>query len=353
MNEVFKPEARLDALDGLRAVSIGLVMVSHGWLERWVPGGLGVTIFFFISGFIITRLMSIEYQRRGRLAIGAFYIRRFFRLMPALAAFMTLSLLFASVTGLPWRWQEVAAVWFYLANYYDLWVGFLSSGWHHPLSITWSLAIEEHFYLIFPSLFVLLYRQPRRFLVIIGVLAVLVLGWRLLLLQRYGLAGLPEFRIYKGSDTRIDSILYGCALSVALARYPQLQQRLSHWRWLLAGLALILLSLLWRSEYFRESWRYTLQGVALFMMTPHLLFVPNLLNRCLSLGWVRHLGRISYSLYLYHWLVLLAVSVCLPDAPLTLRLPLFYGLSLVLAEVSYRWIERPAIRLGHRLSSAV
>jgi peptidoglycan/LPS O-acetylase OafA/YrhL len=107
-------QQRLLALDGLRAVSILLVLVSHAWLGHIVPGGLGVTIFFFISGFIITRLMISEWDKTGTISIKKFYIRRFFRLMPALIVFVVLSLITMQLAHVNWTWTELSSVFFIL-----------------------------------------------------------------------------------------------------------------------------------------------------------------------------------------------------------------------------------------------
>ncbi len=185
-------QQRLLALDGLRAVSILLVLVSHAWLGHIVPGGLGVTIFFFISGFIITRLMISEWDKTGTISIKKFYIRRFFRLMPALIVFVVLSLITMQLADVNWTWIELSSVFFYFANYFGIFVGFSGEVLPPHLSITWSLAVEEHFYMIFPVFFLAVIAVPKRFYRIAICLLIGVLLWRIYLVYGVGLDNLPH-----------------------------------------------------------------------------------------------------------------------------------------------------------------
>ncbi|MFZ6870999.1 acyltransferase family protein [Undibacterium sp. Di27W] len=344
-----QPSQRLQALDGLRAVSIALVFLSHIGFGHLFPGGLGVTIFFFISGFIITKLMLAEWDATGSMSIRNFYVRRVFRLTPALLMFVLSCLGMMTLVGDVWSWQEVASVFLYFANYFGIYSSFSGELIKQPLAITWSLAVEEHFYFIFPFIFMGFASVPRRFLVLIATILVAMLAWRVYLVLGVGLDNLPHYRIYTGTDTRADSILYGAALSIILARYPQFFARLSRLQTFLCGVFLLVLTLAIRNEAFRESLRYSLQGVALFYMLPMLVFEKNALNSFLQSSPVVYLGRISYSLYLYHWLVTHSVAHFFPEAATWLRISLISLLSLLLAHLSYRYIEQTFQRLGHKL----
>ena len=343
-------QPRLQALDGLRAVSILLVLVSHAWLGHIVPGGLGVTVFFFISGFIITRLMINEWDKTGDMSVKKFYLRRFFRLIPTLIVFVLISLVVMHFAHVQWQWVELASVFFYFANYFGIFIGFTGDPLPPPFSITWSLAVEEHFYLVFPFVFVSLIRFPQQFLKIITAFIVLILAWRIYLVYGIGLENLLHYRIYKATDTRADSIMYGTVFSLLLARYP-LSKKILDSKWVaLAGLFLLLLSLVWRDENFRESFRYSVQGIALLMMFSYLVFQPNLANRILSSAPMQYVGKISYSLYLYHWLVFAVITMWLPDLPLVFRIVLMTVASFILADLSCRLVEQPSLRLGRRFS---
>ena len=343
-------QTRILALDGLRAVSILLVLFSHAWLGHIIPGGLGVTIFFFISGFIITQLMISEWDSAGSVDIKKFYLRRFFRLMPALFVFVLISLCVMQLAAVRWTWVELASVFFYFANYFGIFIGFTSNVLPSPLSITWSLAVEEHFYLFFPFIFIGLIRMPRRFLSVIVCLLVLFLVWRLYLVDVIGLNQLPNDRIYKATDTRADSILYGTGFAILWVRYPRIISFLQRWDTFFIGVLLIVFSLVWRGEQFRESVRYSIQGLALCFVFSFLVLKETVVSRLLQMKPLIYLGRISYSLYLYHWLVLGVITAWMPQCPLPLRMTLLIGASILLADLSYRFIERPSLRVGRKFS---
>lgn len=341
--------SRIAALDGLRAVSILLVLISHAWLGHIVPGGLGVTIFFFISGFIITRLMISEWDEAGTMRISQFYIRRFFRLMPALTVFLVVSVITLSLAGQEVVWKEILAVFLYTANYYGIFIGFSGDAFPPPLAITWSLAVEEHFYLIFPSLFVALIARWKQFATLIIAALIIALGWRCWLAYGVGLEQLPHYRIYKATDTRVDSILYGTLLAIILARKPAAWERLNHIACFFAGIFLILATLLIRSEEFRESLRYSLQGVALFILFPYAVLSNSRISSLLANRFFLYVGKVSYSLYLYHWLAFGIVVFWMGDASLLLRIFVMLLLSFAMADASYRWVENPGLRAGQKL----
>ncbi|MFZ6725900.1 acyltransferase family protein [Undibacterium sp. MH2W] len=343
-------QTRILALDGLRAVSILLVLFSHAWLGHIIPGGLGVTIFFFISGFIITQLMISEWDSAGSVDIKKFYLRRFFRLMPALFVFVLISLCVMQLAAVRWTWVELASVFFYFANYFGIFIGFTSNVLPSPLSITWSLAVEEHFYLFFPFIFIGLIRMPRRFLSVIVCLLVLFLVWRLYLVDVIGLNQLPNDRIYKATDTRADSILYGTGFAILWVRYPRIISFLQRWDTFVIGVLLIVFSLVWRGEQFRESVRYSIQGLALCFVFSFLVLKETVVSRLLQMKPLIYLGRISYSLYLYHWLVLGVITAWMPQWLLPLRMTLLISASIFLADLSYRFIERPSLRVGRKFS---
>ncbi|MFZ6672469.1 acyltransferase family protein [Undibacterium sp. Xuan67W] len=339
---------RLLALDGLRAVSILLVVISHAWLGHIVPGGLGVTIFFFISGFIITRLMIVEWDATTQINIRQFYLRRFFRLMPALIIYVVLSLLAMLAMGEAIKLIELLSVFFYYANYYAIYFGFGDDTLPAPLSITWSLAIEEHFYLVFPFLFAALAGKITWFLRLIAGLIVAVFLWRLYLLTQFGLEQLAHDRIYKGTDTRLDSILYGTGFSILLARYSWANKFFSDRRVVVSGALLMSLSLLVRNEIFRESLRYSIQGIALACLFCHLVFIDNPVQRLLSSGPMIYIGKISYSLYLYHYLIFTLITAWMPDSALWIRIATLLIASWICADLSYRYVEQYFARIGRR-----
>jgi peptidoglycan/LPS O-acetylase OafA/YrhL len=344
----------LPSLDGLRAISIILVVVSHFGLGAIVPGGLGVTVFFFVSGFIITRLILGEYDKSSAFNFGRFYLRRFIRLSPALIVYVAVSVSVFIFAGGVVSWKELVVSLFYMANYYHIFVGF--SGlpeFGSPLVILWSLAIEEHYYLLYPLLLWGLGYDKRRLLIAFGFIGVICLVWRIYLVYGVGLDVLHHDRLYKGTDTRLDSILYGAVLSVMIWKTDGQKMLLGRPIFFILGLCFILLSLLYRGDEFRETIRYSMQGIALIPIAYGLLFVDKwkVVRKIFEVRPLVILGRWSYSLYLYHWL-----SVCLADWIVGARysftwISVAIVFSLIGTLISYYFVETPFLGLRRRLGS--
>lgn len=205
------------SLDGIRAISVLIVVLAHSGLQALVPGVLGVTIFFFLSGYLITTLMLAENERTGKINILQFYARRMLRLMPPLFVSLAIAygLTFAGLLSGGITISGLTAQLFYFANYYGL---FFYPGNTVPdgTSILRSLAVEEHFYIFYPFFLTLLLRsalRPRTIGTLLGIGCLVVPSWRIHLVQS------PDFEIYRtyyASDTRIDSIIYGCILAVVI-----------------------------------------------------------------------------------------------------------------------------------------
>jgi len=266
---------RLPALDGLRGVAILLVVASHA-ISQAIPGGFGVTLFFFISGFIITRLLL------GDNRLWPFYARRIARLAPALLVFVAVTCLLSPVVP-----GDVAAALLYYANYHQFTMA---------LDQTWSLAIEEHFYAVFPALLIALSVKRLQSALIAFVVAVLL--WRIALV-----VGGDIERIHRASDTRLDSIAYGCLLSIMIHHKSKWLGVLSSRRVLAFGAALLAATFALRSPAFRESVRYSLQGLALMPLFCGLFYsnnAPAWLRATLESKALVYVGTVSYSLYLYN-----------------------------------------------------
>jgi peptidoglycan/LPS O-acetylase OafA/YrhL len=340
------------ALDGIRALAFGLVFASHIPGGTLFPGGFGVTVFFFLSGYLITTLLRLEYEQTGRIDIPRFFGRRFLRIFPPY--YLTLGLVWAlGMSGWvlrrgepvlleslgPLLWQLGFAT-----NY------FLTSHGPHGLppgsEVYWSLAVEEHFYLLFPFASIALFRyvSPRTRAPVLYAVCGLVLAWRLLvwLVLDPGDAD----RITYATDTRIDAILFGAALAVG--PNPGLPERpwSVTWGWplfWLSGLGL-LLTLLPRDPTFRETVRYTLQGLLLLPVYAAILANPgSLVSRLLAHRMLRWLGGLSYTLYLVHhsliWLMRGYVS-----HPLLLAAAALVG-SILYATLLDRLVDRPLARM--------
>jgi peptidoglycan/LPS O-acetylase OafA/YrhL len=344
----------LPGFDGLRAVSILLVMVSHAGYGHLAPGGLGVAVFFAISGFLITTLLLNERQATGRIDVLRFYARRFLRLYPELIAFLAIALAAGTVLGLKATPAEILAGPLYYMNYYYVFGAKYALLEGYPWRHLWSLAVEEHFYLFFPLLVAALLPDRDRLRLVICALIALPLLWRFASYEGLGMTWLYSF---VATESRIDSIAWGCLLAVML------RQRLDAGRdiaaaiyirpWLVwAAIGIILFATLYRSEDFRWTWRFSIIGAGLFVIIANLLFDPRWgwAVRILEAAPLRHLGRISYALYLYHMLVNRILMEWLPISHPAF-LPLSLLLCLALADVSFRAIEMPLKPLRRRLGS--
>jgi peptidoglycan/LPS O-acetylase OafA/YrhL len=327
----------IPSLDGLRALSISIVLVSHAGYGSVVPGGLGVTIFFFLSGYLITTLLMDEHERSGRIHVGKFYLRRALRLFPPLLVTLVIaySLVILGLLDGGISWGGVVAQLLYFANYYGL---FFDPGntTAAGTGILWSLAVEEHFYVVYPALLVGLLAaglSKQRIVLVLTTTCLAVLLWRMYL------ASLPNFeseRTYYGSDTRVDSIVFGCLLALAAnprsAKAGTSNPFLEPWSATLLAAALVIMSMTiaWRDTYFRETFRYSLQGLALMPVFYYAIkcathFPFTLLNS----PWVARIGLYSYAMYLIHYIV---VNVIDKNAPwLGMAKPLLVLVTFVVA----------------------
>ena len=296
------------SLDGMRALAVMIVFVGHAGLGHIVPGGFGVTVFFFLSGYLITTLLRREYEHHGTISFPKFYLRRVYRIFPPL--YLVLAILIGlELSGFLDRemsWTAVAAQVFHLTNYYLIAHPSVEAAPVVPHTVPfWSLAVEEHFYLLFPLalLFLLRNRGYGQVAAMLGIACGVVLLWRVALL---GIVDNPGHYTYHATDARIDSLLYGCIMGLWLN--PTLDKAPGWitgrgWAVLcIVALALLAISFLWRSEEFRATLRYTLQGIALFP----LFYCAVRYHRLALFSWlntrpVRALGLVSYTFYLCHY----------------------------------------------------
>jgi peptidoglycan/LPS O-acetylase OafA/YrhL len=300
-------EKYVGELDGVRALAVCLVVSAHYRLIPYVPGGFGVTLFFFLSGYLITTLFYAEQQRASKINVRQFYLRRWLRLTPPLLVFVILGVVLYPVSrtgvgGSPVPVSETVAALLYFTNYYILHNGAYSS-YGVPFGICWSLAIEEHFYLIWPwVIYGTIKRSYWLCSTILGVCSI-VLAWRLVV--HYALVSTTDYT-YMATDCRIDSILYGALLRVLLEvpgaagvmkliRTPACR---------LFGLLILLATFVVRDDGFRETFRYTLQGVALLPLFAAIVTdnPTSLARRTLRSPPFVFIGRLSYSIYLFHLL---------------------------------------------------
>lgn len=358
MRANFQDVKYIPGLDGFRAIAVLLVLVAHFGFDRIVPGGLGVTIFFFISGFLITSLLLSERNRFGSISIRNFYIRRFLRLFPELIGLIVVAGFYRALLGHPLGLGEIIAALTYTTNYVVFWLENWGGGANLAWPQLWSLSVEEHYYITFPAIFAFLLVSPGRVKAFFAAVFAFGLVYRLALVFGGHVDVTTQFPYpYLASEARFDSIAYGAALAFLCQRAWEL----SWGRGLAAGIAggaLLLATLLIRDGAFRETVRYSIQGVALFL-------VFTAIYRSTAWDWtmsileaplVRRLGVLSYGAYLWHFEYLFlseyVFGEALPASGTGRLLFLASGLvfSFGVAELSYRLIAQPMQALRHRFS---
>jgi peptidoglycan/LPS O-acetylase OafA/YrhL len=356
--------ARHRALDGLRALAIGLVFAEH--FGGFLPGTLGVDVFFVLSGYLITGLLVSEHNRRGTVSFRSFYRRRALRLMPAYLVMTGLTVVTAGTLGgdgsASLVRQGVASSLTYTSNVATAlhrWDAETPRLWE----FTWSLAAEEQFYLLWPVLLVLGLSLARshRARMLLG--AVPFAGFLASAVWSYHLAAVhaPVMRIAVAPDTRSSGLLLGCAIAIwqsALGARPTARwaPALARWSGLTLGVAVLWL-------YPRDS-GYSQARLSPVMAIATALVIVSvtaplvkghrspLASRVLSLRPMTFIGALSYSLYLYNVLGLLFFEFAEQQGWIRvahgLRPVVAAVIALGLAYVSYRWVEQPFLRRRDR-----
>lgn len=345
----------IPSLDGIRAAAVMVVFVGHAGLGYVVPGGFGVTVFFFLSGYLITTLLRREHERTGRISLRNFYLRRVYRIFPplylVLAILITLKL--SGVIPYPMSGWAVAAQLAHLTNYYLLLFPGVEYAPVVPYTVPmWSLAVEEHFYLLFPLALLLLLRRKShaQTALVLAAACAVVLAWRIALLW---LSHNPDHYTYHATDTRLDSLLFGCIMALwmnpAMDEPPQAIGARG-WALLCAAAVVVLLgTFLYRDPAFRAAVRYSVQGIALFPLFYCAVRYSSFpLFAWLNLRPVRALGVVSYTLYLCHFAVIQLTGKLLGVSGFT-RGVLGFAFAVAFSAASYVFIERRFALLRRKL----
>ena len=348
----------IPGLDGIRAVAFMLVFCAHGtpaFISHFIPASLGVTIFFFLSGYLITTLLRREWERTGTVSLRDFYIRRGLRILVPLYLVYGLA---QAVDYFIFHRQPGTLSGFLSSVFYYFNYGYALGGYgvvlniYAPtgMSVIWSLCIEEHFYLIFPVVFLALSRsrlsQGSRMFWLIGF-CVLELAWR-------SVRVLDHFRVvadwnYYATDARLDSILWGAVL--AMFANPVFGDRSilpSRHQASVFGTAVLALicSLAIPGSLYRDAFRYTVQALLLCVIFSFVVSRSEHRSvRWLEWPWVRYIGWTSYVLYLCHYLILSTVGSTLHWVP---RILIGFLLSLGFATAMRYAVELPLQRLRSR-----
>jgi peptidoglycan/LPS O-acetylase OafA/YrhL len=317
-----KPNSNyIPTLDGWRAIAIGFVIVSHAFLDRLPPvvgraGPFGVAIFFAISGYLITTRMIGQ-------TFSEFYIRRAFRILPPALLFLGTMAVLRLQGPLP----GMLGCLFFFANYVPQ--GSLGFGVAH----FWSLSMEEQFYLLWPSAFMLGKGRAKQGLLVVIAITV---AWRFIALRVFPIAGVFDSQ---RSDLRLDAFLVPCFLALWLLA-PENRTRLARWLSPGATVGLALASVV--CCFGPKDVRYGLLALCLPLVVLSTVLHPEwAFSRLLETALPRWIGRISYSLYLWQQLFLLETRW-----PLALKVAALF----LTAAASHYFLEKPLMRLGRSIA---
>lgn len=315
------------ALDGIRAVAIIFVFLDHAWEPAFPGGWAGVDIFFVLSGYLITTVLTKELSETGAIDYQNFYIRRILRLWPAFAAFLFVIVLEISIgkNANTWSFGAVGLSSIYMMNWNRAfeWWG------QYKIGHTWSLAMEEQFYLLWPALLAFIfYRRTISFVV---ALIIVMVTWRCFL----AFNGADPERTYNGFDTHGDALLIGCLLALLVRQNPDLANKLGG-MWLVAsgGLLAILLLLPHRTVLAQTAGLSIAALLSAAMIGGLRCETP--LKSLLSVAPLVYLGKISYGFYLWHYPIVLGLSKY-GNTGKVAALMIAFGV----ASASYHWLELP------------
>ncbi len=351
--EARRSEPHIAGLDGIRAIAVIGVLGFHAGVAWFAGGLLGVDIFFVLSGFLITTLLVAEWSRTGSVSFRRFYERRARRLLPGLFLLLLLVAVyarwFAEPDTLSTLRGDALATLAYVANWRFIFSGqsyFVHYGPPSPLLHTWSLAVEEQFYLIWPA--VALFALRRRGRRALGAVAATIMVLSAILTASLYSAGVSTSRLYYGTDTRAQEVMVGALLAVvapAVAR--RARGRARPWGVIVPG-GLGALFLLWALHTVSGEGSFLYKGGFLLVAAATaavilvVVVVPEApMARALSWGVLGYIGRISYGLYLYHYPLFLMIdgehSGLSGAALLAARL----GATFAVAVLSYHLVEMP------------
>ena len=336
-------------IDGLRALAVIPVVLFHMGLG--CPGGyIGVDIFFVISGFLITSII-IKDISLGSFSMANFWERRIRRILPALAVVVLTTIIGAAIVLYPSQFRDfgketVAQATLVSNFYFSEQDGYFDAPSEHlPFLHTWSLAVEEQFYLIFPILLSVFHRKKMNLTLWVGILTIASFSWSL-----YGVKAYPSATFYL-LPARAWELFLGALLAFHFARNPpQKKQRPSRFlnellSWI--GLSLIIYSI---STYTRLTPFPGFHALAPCLGTVLLIFSSRThvssIGKLLSLPPFVGIGKISYSIYLWHWPIMVFVNYsAIGEISIQTRIGLVFC-SIILAYISWKWIETPFRKTG-------
>lgn len=392
MGDLFSPPSgQLDALNGLRGIGCILVIAHHvasfsGNLSHGPNNAdqlnsfftvintfwIGVDVFFVISGFLIARILMNNIARKGSIGFPRFFLRRAMRVFPAFYLVLTLAIFWYTKLDIPYAQYLLVGPEGWDAMARNSWENYLlvmnyntGTGMPNVMGWTWTLCVEEHFYLILPPVLVMLYRSPRSWVVPAGLIAFIVLPIAGRAVQ---FAINPELFQLDGffyqTHNRVDEIMLGVFIAYLYVHHKDKLQsvvlRAGHLCWITAIVILVLVGVyggINRLGIFSVVFQYFLVAFAIGLLILNGLFLDNRATRIMTSHHPYLIARVSYGIYLLHpyvLFVLLMWSGAFPQpAALTwAQFILLYGLTLglttALAALMFVGFERPMMDLGAR-----
>lgn len=341
-----KPSNYIPTLDGWRAVSIIAVIGFHaGWGDNWwlspfTYGFMGVSIFFGISGYLICSRLLDEEERHGKISLKGFYIRRVCRIVPpAFLYILVISVLgLAGLMARPSKTETLASLFFFRNYIPDDWS--TSYTGHY-----WSLAVEEHFYLLWPALLLLL--GSKRALKLAPFIAIAIPIWRFIDVHLH-IVNIPGSLYYQRTDWVLDGLLWGCVLALVMRERNRVLMiarltRLPIWLFLLAVFCVLCVY----PVPLRAAFEAMIIPVLLIGTVLHRDWLISRLLESRTLVWI---GRLSYSLYI--WQSVLFIGPQNVRSGLQV-FPVNVIALLAIAFASYYVIEKPLIRLGQQFAQRI
>ena len=320
------------------------MLLAHARFGVFQSGAAGVEVFFTLSGFLITSLLLQDIRRSDSISFSRFYVRRGLRLVPCLVAVILASVVVKTFFPEAIGWHDV----FYASTYTMNWARALGATGGGFLGHTWSLSIEEQFYLLWPVVVLCIGRRPKYAVTVLLMVALAVTVYRIAMFHKFG-----PGRTYNGLDTHADPLMIGSALAFARFSAHPLHTTSRN------VLALSVLAFLLFVAPMFGWWELNVQivGFSVVSICTCILIAEcmypgeSFVRRLMEIRWLTWIGRISYGLYLWHYLVYHALRNV--DFIWGWRVA-FVGIpiSFVVAAASYYWLELPFLRMKDRFSAA-